>query len=496
MEEAHRLLHHLIDWSDSTNQRQPEQSVVERITSSINSRDLFRTDEGSFRLEQTGESVVFDLASAHFADSGQAIPRAELNTQLRGLSSGNPTLYAETNAAVAAAATAYSNGSDIPDLIAAVQHSGASRILQTTLVGFAQSDQWQADPEAARQRLLEQLQAMGSRQGDKKDLVIAINSPEVIQARLDLYNTRMQNPETVRGIPLGWTMFDGQTGGLKGGQTMVVVADTKAGKSAFCVASATRALMLEEQAGRRCDVLVANKEMHNEWQQNRVEALMMWTHELMAPYAGTKTPRGQMALTKRIEHAKLMPHERKAYAQTLVSMGGMQNRLWMVEPNAYSTIDELSSIVARIKRDNPVKLVFIDALGNQALSRYGNLVDSDVRAQGELMRSLERMAFELDVAVVVEAQERRDTTETRHAAAHDLVARSPSEISQTTCYMLRLFKVPNDPTLVEAQMVAARFCADGWSFPLILDPGDMHVEEAPMSELRRIDAICQSSSMR
>lgn len=482
MEEAYRLIHHLIAWSGTETNPSVElpASVLE-----LSPEDFYEQD--GFRLTQSGSSIVYDIAASHVRETGLRIPKAELDRQVQVVGKTDPQLYGQANAVVAASALHRSNGSDLPRLVKTIRDESRSRKLYATMGRIAQGKEWE-DPDRAVQTLQEALEDVGQSASTTK-AAVAYNTPENIQARLELYAEKVQNPEKYQGVKLGWSCLDNRTGGLRGGQTLFVVAGAKTGKSAFCAASVVNSIVIAEMQGKRMDAVIANKEMKDEWQADRVEAMMMWRHLLMQPKRGLSTA---IALSKRISDAQLTRDELIAYRDTLLELSQMKNRLWMVDPDGYKTLDDLSVIVKRLQREgHPIGLLFIDAMNMQELGQYRKFTDNKVGEQADLARTVEGMAFELGIPVIAEIQERRETLSTRWVDAQDLAANSPAEMPRVACYMLRLFNVPGDPRLVEGQMVASRFSEAGWGFPLVLSPGDMIIEEAPMSTLQRIDQLCE-----
>lgn len=478
MEEQYRLLHHLIDW---TNRPQSGELVDAAFT--LDPHDFYEQD--GFSMRQSGTAIVYDLAASHCRETGLRIPLAELNKQIQIVAKSDPNLYGQANAAIAAASQYPSNGSDIPHIVGAITKDAQSRKIYAAIGKIAQDKAWE-DPALA-QRELSDILADLNPISEADETLIEYNSPKNIQRRINEYVGKMQSPEQHKGVMIGWPFFDARTGGLRGGQTLFVAADAKTGKSAFCVSSVVNSICIAEAAGLEMDAVVAHREMKESWQSDRIEAYMMWRHERMKPYRGLPS---QIALSKRVSDGKLTPDERAIYAETMMQMAEMKNKIWMVEPDGYTTLEELTSIIKRIKRKRNVGIVYIDALGGQKLGKYGRFTDNKVNELADLARAAEEMAFDLDVPVLVEIQERRETAELRFVDARDIAANSPAAIPQIACYLLRLFNVPGGARIVEAQLLASRFCEE-FSFPMIISPGEMVVEELPMSTMAQIDNMCK-----
>jgi replicative DNA helicase len=480
MENYYRLLHHCIAWEKTEGN---QESALPDAVLSVRSDDLYTREDG--RSTPSGASVIFDIAISYYTETGSRIPRRELNQRVQVLAKTDPNLYGQAVATIAAAAQYESNGSDIPSIVKHIKQQANSERLLSSLRGMAQEKVWE-DPDKARDALSSMLAELAP-EDEASQTLIEYNSVDNVQSRIDTYFERMNNPDQSSGVRLGWPTLDQYTGGLNGGQTMFVAADNKTGKSAFCAASTINAICIAEDEDRPLDAVVAHREMKENWQSNRVEAYMLWRHERMHSKRGLP---GQMALSRRISDGKLTPDERVIYAEMLIDMAKMKNKLWFIEPNGYNTLEELAAIVRRLKLKRPVGLVYIDALGGQRLGKYGRFTDNKVNELADLARAAEEMAFELDLPVIVEIQERRETAGMRRVDARDVAANSPAAIPQIACYLLRLFKVPGNAKLVEAQMLASRFSSNDWSFPLLMDVGDMLIEEAPMSMLDEIKQLC------
>ena len=495
MEDSFRLLHHLIGWEGAqVEDTEGAALAVKRLRE----EHLRSRDETTGRMDPTGVSAIYAIAIEHYSRTGSLIPHRELNSLIRGVSQQDQALGAEANAAIAAAHQAISNGSDVPSIIERIVVSFRRESLIGTLLGASRSGIIRDDPDAALVKITSELQAIQANTHADEDLIVKLNSRQTAQARLDAYAERASNPKDHMGLQTGFAAFDRAVGGLDPGQTLLIVGQTKTGKSAFGAALACNSMLIEENAGRGCDVLIANREMQNEWQADRVEAFLMWKLNgernegvlpLPQPFI---TPEG--GLSHRIRRAALSPTEWALYSQTVKDAAEkLNNKLWMVSPRAYATLDELHNIVASVKREAPLKLVFVDALNQQHLSRYNSGSHLDWAVQGDLLRRLETMAFELDVVMVVEVQEKTEMTQQRNVDLATLSAYS-SDLVKAACHVLRLFRPQGDPLLVEAQMVGSRFAPSGWSFPLRFAPGDMYCVEGDQQDMQRIEGICAAGA--
>jgi replicative DNA helicase len=491
---AHRLLHHCVDWTTPTQPCAQDTAALERAAT-LDERALYAATQDGFGLTPSGASIIFHLALAHFRATSSRIPRAELNSQILGLQVTNAALAADANAIVAAAASAGSNGSDVDTIVDALRSDYKAHAMKSVIYDTVARDKLlDADPEAARQKIMQALQELDAEQTAAEGLVYAYNTQEGLRARVDLYTERSENPEKHKGIPLGLPTLDETVGGLKPGHVFIVAGQPKVGKSSFCAAVCLNALLLEEGDGHACDVLLAGREVHNVDQADRIDAHLMWCNEIMhaqAPVDDFRTD-NRLALSERVKRAALRKDERTVYKQTLMSMLGLQNKLWLADPNACTTLNDLETIIVNIKRKSPLRLVYVDALHKWGMTSYAKHMDKEYQIQSALIEKLEAMAFKHDIAIIAECQEKPEVASQRTPQLLDLIAKS-SDFARTATFILRLFRVPNSKILCEARMMAARFCAADWSFPLYFSIGDMYLEEAPASTMDRIDALCAAA---
>jgi replicative DNA helicase len=290
--------------------------------------------------------------------------------------------------------------------------------------------------------------------------------------------------------------YDKITNGLREGELVLVVGDAKSGKTAFGATLALQTLLTEEAAGRDCATLVANREVQADRQSARLDSLVMWMdtrmRECLQEGDLAAHPHVDTSLTQRIELAKLHKGERTIYKDALRGVSQWKNKLWMVDVRAYQTIEQLETIIAGVKRKSPLRLVFIDALNDQRLSKTW-ASGRNWETQGELARTVERIARDHRVCVVAEVQENTQTVTRREVGVHELFALA-SEFGKAASQVVRLFKVPNDPLLVEGQMVASRFTASKRSWPMLFSPGDMYVADAPPGMDSRIAGLCAAGA--
>jgi len=131
----------------------------------------------------------------------------------------------------------------------------------------------------------------------------------------------------------------------------------------------------------------------------------------------------------------------------------------------------------------------VDALNDQVLGGYKRFVEQKYQALTDMCGRLEAIARDHDLLVVAEVQEKTDMAERRKPRVGELLAEATHMVFPAS-HVIRIWRVPGDESIAEAQVIASRFANAGWSIPLIFCPGDMYVKEGDMSMLQRIDALC------
>ena len=464
-----RLLYHCINWGGTT----PD--VAEEVFDL--SPELLYELVG-MELVRSPESIIYEIAQEYYGETGTKIPALELNERLKRQC--DDVLYKRCVAAARAAKVSGSDGSDVPFIIERLKTEGAARKLKALLIDAASNpDLIETEPDKVINKLMEELQQAGDTTDSK--LVIPVNERDVVEGRLVDYSEKMLNdspPEfLMTGIP---SLDDHVGGGFSEGQVVLVVAQTKTGKSCFCLATVIRMLLNEDMAGRPCDILIANREMKNEWQQERLEAF------LMSELEGRDRPGsrfvGSASLLRKIRNASLNDDERELWVRAVSGLTTWRSRVWMADPRSYETLDDLELMIANRKRERPIRVVYVDALNNQRLKKYKRFTDKEYQAQGELIRRLEHIATNQNVLIVAESQEKTEAADRRHVNVGDLVALS-GQLAWVASHVIRLYKI--NESLVECQLVASRFAPVGFSVPLWFVPGDMFLKEAPREELLR-----------
>lgn len=481
----HRLLYHLIQLTPQQSSKQSENLEGLRKLK----EDNFYNLSDDFTLEVTPEAWIYQQAIEYYNQTGSLIPRAELNSRIRTVDTTEEH-KAELDAVVAAIAASGSNGSDIPFIIDKIVENATHIRLRAAIGNVATSGLINTDPALAREKLLTELQNITTATGN--DYLVPYNSADNIKSRLNEYKDK-KTSEKLTGLLTGFPTFDEHTGGLHETQTLLVVAQPKTGKSAFCTNIALNIMLEHEARNDPCDVLFVGKELRNVDQANRIDAMLMHRHPAMPKKNFNFADIGFSSLVRRLETGTLSKQEQDIYLDTLRNSKQFNNKIWMVDGSQYSTLNDIETMIATIKKSAPLRVVFVDAVHHQTLARYNSGVQQQYQMQSAIVRKLEDIAVRHNVLVVCEVQEKRECAEQRTVDAINLIAES-SDFARAASHVLRLLKVPKVNYLVEARMVCSRFCAADWSFPIYTILSDMFLREAPLNEMDKVNSMWQAAA--
>jgi replicative DNA helicase len=257
-----------------------------------------------------------------------------------------------------------------------VKERALLRALVTT-GGEIASSVWSEEGETARE-LVEQAErkifaiAEGSSRG--KGYVSAKQAlPGLIDVIDDLYN----NPNKPRGLPTGFIDFDAKTGGLRGGDLLIVAGRPSMGKSTLAINMAEYAALKE---GIRASVAIFSLEMPAEQILTRMLSSVGSVH-LGNIRSGKLTeddwPRITSA-TKQLQEAKIFIDDTPALTPT-----------------------ELRARSRRIKREHGLDLVVVDYL---QLMTVPGTKENRATEISEISRGLKALAKELNCPVIALSQ--------------------------------------------------------------------------------------------
>jgi replicative DNA helicase len=257
-----------------------------------------------------------------------------------------------------------------------VKERALLRALVTT-GGEIASSVWSEEGETARE-LVEQAErkifaiAEGSSRG--KGYVSAKQAlPALIDVIDDLYN----NPNKPRGLPTGFIDFDAKTGGLRGGDLLIVAGRPSMGKSTLAINMAEYAALKE---GIRASVAIFSLEMPADQILTRMLSSVGSVH-LGNIRSGKLTeddwPRITSA-TKQLQEAKIFIDDTPALTPT-----------------------ELRARSRRIKREHGLDLVVVDYL---QLMTVPGTKENRATEISEISRGLKALAKELHCPVIALSQ--------------------------------------------------------------------------------------------
>jgi replicative DNA helicase len=257
-----------------------------------------------------------------------------------------------------------------------VKERALLRALVTT-GGEIASSVWSEEGETARE-LVEQAErkifaiAEGSSRG--KGYVSAKQAlPGLIDVIDDLYN----NPNKPRGLPTGFIDFDAKTGGLRGGDLLIVAGRPSMGKSTLAINMAEYAALKE---GVRASVAIFSLEMPADQILTRMLSSVGSVH-LGNIRSGKLTeddwPRITSA-TKQLQEAKIFIDDTPALTPT-----------------------ELRARSRRIKREHGLDLVVVDYL---QLMTVPGTKENRATEISEISRGLKALAKELHCPVIALSQ--------------------------------------------------------------------------------------------
>jgi replicative DNA helicase len=243
--------------------------------------------------------------------------------------------------------------------------------------GEIASSVWSEEGESARE-LVEKAErrifaiAEGSARG--KGYVSARQAlPPLIDQIDDLYN----NPNKPRGLPTGFIDFDSKTGGLRGGDLLIIAGRPSMGKSTLAINMAEHAALKE---GIRASVAIFSLEMPAEQILTRMLSSV-----------------GSVNLGN-IRSGKLSEDD---WPRITGATKQLQDAKIFIDDTAALTPTELRARARRIKREHGLDLIVVDYL--QLMSVPGTK-ENRATEISEISRGLKALAKELNCPVIALSQ--------------------------------------------------------------------------------------------
>lgn len=267
-------------------------------------------------------------------------------------------------------------------------------------------------------------------------------------ARMERYEQRMRDGNTLRGVPTGLASLDAATGGLRPGQLITLIAPIKTGKT-FLSGNLAKNILAEGYS-----VLFITIEMGAEEISERLDSY----------HSGVSS--------KGLRTAQLSEHEFKKLGRTMKSMKKKAGVASLVICEDLADITTVSQIKGKIDKYKP-DVVIIDGLYQLTDERTGQR--RDWQAMTNIVQDTKRMAQQYKLPVVATSQARRENVGglTVTAAAYSGAFEQYSDV------LLGAEKT-NIPGLIKLSILASRVCPpDEYLLTVDYDKGTLLEDAGP-----------------
>lgn len=198
---------------------------------------------------------------------------------------------------------------------------------------------------------------------------------DIMEATLEQIDAASAHDGSMRGIPTGFKQLDDLTGGLQGGQMVVIAARPAIGKSTLGLDIARAASIRNNKASVIFSLEMSREEI---------------TKRMLAAEASVKLTR----LTK----GPMGPNDWERLAQTAAQIAKAP---LFIDDSPNMTLMEIRAKCRRLKQQHDLKLVVLDYL---QLMSSGRKVESRQQEVSEFSRALKLLAKEIDVPVIAISQ--------------------------------------------------------------------------------------------
>jgi len=198
---------------------------------------------------------------------------------------------------------------------------------------------------------------------------------DIMEHTLEQVEAASSRDGQMLGIPTGFRDLDELTGGLQGGQMIVIAARPAIGKSTLGLDIARAASIRAGQASVIFSLEMSREEI---------------TKRMLAAEAGVKLTR----LTK----GPMGPNDWERLAET---MGRVSKAPLFIDDSPNMSLMEIRAKCRRLKQQHNLKLVVVDYL---QLMSSGRKVESRQQEVSEFSRALKLLAKEIDVPVIAISQ--------------------------------------------------------------------------------------------
>jgi replicative DNA helicase len=213
-------------------------------------------------------------------------------------------------------------------------------------------------------------QATGAREGAQR---VSAALPALID-KIDEWHS---NPDKLRGLPTGFADFDRKTGGLRGGDLIIIAGRPSMGKTTLAVNIAEHAAL---DPSSRASVLIFSMEMPTEQVMTR-----MLSSIGNVPLNGIRS--GQISDDD--------------WVRITSATGQLKEAKIFIDESPGLTPTEVRARARRVKREHGLGLVLIDYL---QLMQVAGTQDNRATEIAEISRGLKALAKELDVPVIALSQ--------------------------------------------------------------------------------------------
>jgi replicative DNA helicase len=241
------------------------------------------------------------------------------------------------------------------------------------------------------------------------------------------------NPDAMRGLATGFVDFDRRTGGLRGGDLVIVAGRPSMGKTTLAINMAENVALAPDVKG---SVLVFSMEMPSEQLMTR----------MLASWGGVPL--------HDIRSGRVTDHD---WARISSATSQLQEARIFIDESPGLTPTELRARARRVKREHGLDLVVVDYL---QLMQVTGTKENRATEISEISRGLKALAKELDVPVIALSQLNRsvEQRENKRPVMSDL--RESGAIEQDADMILFIYREEvydkNSPRKGEADIDLAK----------------------------------------
>lgn len=258
-----------------------------------------------------------------------------------------------------------------------------------------------------------------------------VSFSEALEETINEIDANSNRPDGVYGVPTDFIEFDELTGGLHGGQMIVIAARPGVGKS-------TLALDIARSAA-----------IH---------------HQMTTVFFSLEMSRTELAMRVLSAEGKIPMSELKKGdlgTEGWTNLANLQGRIdsapFFIDDSPNMTLMEIRAKCRRLKQRNDLKLVVLDYL---QLMSSGKKVESRQQEVSEFSRSLKLLAKELDVPVIALSQLNRGSEQRTDKRPMVSDLRESGSIEQDADMVILLHREdmynPDSQRVGEADMIIAK----------------------------------------